>query len=510
MTGRAIRRVGAAVALLAATAAGAQDVRAPAVAGEFYPTSREALLAALDAFLQAAPARRGPSPVALVVPHAGYVFSGQIAADGYRQAEGEPYEVIVILGPNHTDPTFDRVGVYRGRAFRTPLGEAPVDQALAAALVAQDRDAVWHTRVHEREHSIEVQVPFIQRLFPAAKILPVVVGTTDREVCTRLGRTLAALLTGRRALIVASSDLAHYPTAADARRVDRETLDAILTLDPARVQETLARHLTRGVARLVTGACGEAPILAALAAAHALGATGGRVVSYATSADSPAGDPARVVGYAAVVLTAGDAHLGDAEDGLRADGAVPADTTGPLSDEDRRALVAYARETIHRVVTTGTVPLARHQPPRLARWQGVFVTLRRRGELRGCIGRLVPDGPLYWLTGAMALQAATKDPRFPPVRARELDAIEIEVSLLTPLREVASPAEIRLGRDGVVLVTNGRSAVFLPEVAVEQGWSRERMLDELCAKAGLSTGCWRRGARLAVFQSEAIRERERR
>ncbi len=502
---------GVVTALLLSAGAAAQGVRKPAVAGEFYPSSAAALRAAVDALVAAAPPPRGGAPIALVVPHAGYVFSGQVAADAFRQAEGEAYETIVILGPNHTDPTFDRVGVSRDRAFRTPLGDAPVDQALAAALVAENRDAVWHDRVHAREHAIEVLVPFVQRLFPAAKILPIVVGTTDLEVCTRLGRSLATLLQGRRALLVASSDLSHYPTAADARRVDQETLAAIASLDAARVRETLARQLERGVARLETGACGEAAILTALAAARALGATHGRVVSYATSADSPAGDPARVVGYGAVVLAAGSPG-GDTgvADGLWTDGAGTADATAALTPDDRRALLAYARETIRRVVTTGTAPLARHTSPRLARRQGVFVTLRREGELRGCIGRLVPDGPLYWLTGAMALRAATSDPRFPRVQPRELDALEVEVSLLTPLSEVGSATEIVLGRDGVVLVKDGRSAVFLPEVPVEQGWSRDRLLDELCTKAGLASGCWRRGARLAVFQTDVIRERARR
>jgi AmmeMemoRadiSam system protein B/AmmeMemoRadiSam system protein A len=511
MSAAAPRSLVAAVVPLVLVAAGAaaQEVRPPAVAGEFYPASAGALRAAVDELLAAAPPRQGPAPVALIVPHAGYVFSGQVAADAFRQAEGEEYETVVILGPNHTDPTFDRVGLYRGRAFRTPLGEVAIDEALAGAIVAADRDAVWHNRVHAREHAIEVLLPFVQRLFPRSTFVPIVLGTADPEVCTRLGRTLARLVEGRRALVVASSDLAHYPRAADARRVDRETLEAILSFDAWRVRETLARHLAHGTPGVVTGACGEGPILAVLAAARALGATSGRVVSYATSADSPAGDPARVVGYGAVALTRDQTdRTGLSIDQRAFDGAAAAEAGGALTSAERRALVSYARETIRRFVTTGTAPLARGAPPRLERWQGVFVTLRRDGALRGCVGRLLPDGPLYWLTGAMALQAATKDPRFPPVRARELSGLTIEVSLLTPLREVASPEEIRLGQDGVVLVKDGRSAVFLPEVPVEQGWSRGELLEALCAKADLGRGCWRKGARLAVFQTDVIRERD--
>jgi AmmeMemoRadiSam system protein B/AmmeMemoRadiSam system protein A len=485
-------------------------VRKPAVAGDFYPGTAEKLRSAIDAFLTSAPPPRGLRPVAVVVPHAGYEFSGQIAADAYRQAAGVPYDTVVILGTNHTDPVFDRAGIYRGAAFRTPLGEAAIDQALAVALMHEDPDVVWHNRVHEREHSVEVQVPFVQHLFPSAKILPIVVGAPDPAMCVRLGVALAKVLRERCALIVASSDLSHYPAAADARRVDRETLAAITTLDAVRVRATLARHVQSGVLGLVTGACGEAPILAAIAAASALGARRGAVISYANSADSPVGDPSRVVGYGAVVIGAQDGATTVDVDGLSFEGAAAADVATPLTPSDKQALVAYARETIRRLVMTDTVPLARRTEPRLLRPLGVFVTLKKRGELRGCIGRLVPDGPVRWLVGAMAVQAATNDPRFGRVRPDELAALQIEVSLLTPPREIARATDIVVGRDGVILVKDGRSAVFLPEVAIEQHWSRDEMLDNLCVKAGLSPGSWRTGARLATFQSHVIKESDSR
>jgi AmmeMemoRadiSam system protein A len=157
-------------------------------------------------------------------------------------------------------------------------------------------------------------------------------------------------------------------------------------------------------------------------------------------------------------------------------------------------------------VRTGTAPLARDVPaPRMAR-RGVFVTITERGELRGCIGRLVPDGPVQWLTGAMALHAAVDDPRFGPVRPDELGRLHLEVSLLTPLRRVASPEQIVLGRDGVVLVKSGKSAVFLPEIAAQQGWTRDQLLDNLCLKAGLPADAWRSGATLAVFQTTVFQE----
>jgi AmmeMemoRadiSam system protein A len=307
-------------------------------------------------------------------------------------------------------------------------------------------------------------------------------------------------------LVVASSDLSHYPSASDARRADLETLEAIASLDAARVRTTLAQHVERRVPQLVTGACGEAPILVAIAAARALGITRGTIVSYANSADSPAGDPSRVVGYGAVMMAPGQPPPGAVPDGASLDGPAAADLSAPLTLADKKALVRYARDTVTRIVRTDTTPLSRGAGARLMREQGVFVTLRKHGELRGCIGRIIPDGPLHWLVGAMALQAATNDPRFDPVRADELNQIELDVSILTTPREIARLGDIVIGRDGVILSKNGRSAVFLPEVAVEQGWSRDEMLDNLCLKAGLPRGGWRTGARLATFQSMLIRE----
>lgn len=485
---------------LAVTPAAAQDaVRPPAVAGSFYPDDAGALRAAIDAYLLTARPPAGEQPLALVVPHAGYVFSGQIAADAWRQAQPFDYDTIVILAPNHAE-AFDGIGLFRGAGFRTPLGVAAIDLALAGALVNEDDDVRWRDSVHAKEHAIEVQLPFVQRLYPDARILPIVVATRDPARLARLGETIARLLAGRRALIVASSDLSHYPTVADASRLDRATLDAIATLDPAVVRKVVDAAPRSGAAEVVTGACGEAPVLAAMAAARAMGATRARVVSYANSGDSPAGDPARVVGYGAVAMDAG----GTAAPAL--DGAETSNAGDALTDDDRRELLRYARQTIDRFVTTGTAPLSRDTAPRLLRRQGAFVTIKKDGALRGCIGRLIPDGPLHWLVGAVALEAAVADPRFRPVRPGELGRLEIEVSLLTTPRQVAGPDDLVPGRDGVVLAKDGKSAVFLPEVAADEGWSRDQWLDALSEKAGLDRGAWHDGALLFAFRTEVIRE----
>ena len=480
-----------------------QSVREPAVAGQFYPANAAHLTAALTAFLHDAVPPRTERPIAVLVPHAGYVYSGQIAADAFRQAAEYRYRTVVIIGTSHVGSGLGKIAVYPGAAFRTPLGTMPIDEDLRAMLLKEDPDCVADAAAHAGEHSVEVQVPFIQRLFPAAKIVPIVVGEADFELYVRFGRALARVAKDRQALIVASSDLSHYPSAANAAEVDRRTLEAVAALDAPRLQLTTREQMQRAIPALATCACGEGAIVATIAAAVALGATRGVVISYANSGDVTIGDPKAVVGYGAVVMTAGE--RGSDITALKP--PPPVDASAPLEPRDKDALLVMARETIQRYLTTETVPLVRLDNARLLRSNGVFVTLRKRGVLRGCIGQIVPTAPLVRLTGLMALAAALNDTRFEPLRAEELSDIEIEVSLLTPLRPVASASAIVVGRDGVVLSKDGRSAVFLPSVATEEGWNRDQLLDNLCVKAGLPPGSWRAGTQLSVFQADAFSEK---
>jgi hypothetical protein len=242
--------------------------------------------------------------------------------------------------------------------------------------------------------------------------------------------------------------------------------------------------------------------MAAMAAAKALGATQGEIIKYANSGDVPFGDKSRVVGYGAVVLTrnAGEKNIS------KGDVPSPALLSEPLSLSDKKALLTFARESISRKFSTDTVPPARGFSANLQQPRGVFVTLKKRNELRGCIGRIIGDEPLGKLTGAMAWHSAFDDPRFNPVTADELRDIEIEISVLTPLKEVSGPEQIVVGRDGVLLVKQGRSAVFLPQVATEQKWNRDETLDNLCAKADLPRGCWKQGAQLLTFQAVVFSE----
>lgn len=474
-------------------------MRHPAFADRFYPADSTKLTSAIKAFLKDARPRAIDNPVAIIAPHAGYIFAGQIMADAYNQARQDEYDVVVVLGTNHTTAGFEGISVYPKGGFATPIGVCEIDEKLAGELIKEDPDVTADLAVHAQEHSIEVQLPFIKYLYPRTKILPIIVGKPNIEMCTRFGEVLARILKGKRVLIVTSSDLSHYPRFDDAIKVDNNTLKVIGSLDVNRIRSEMEKQLDQDIPQLATCACGEAPILAAVAAAKELGATSASIISYTNSGYNPVGSMDRVVGYGAIVIGKGDA-------GTLIDVDTPAVSPSyALSSSDKKALLKYARETLGRFFSTATVPLPRDLNPTLNAKSGAFVTLRKHGDLRGCIGNMSEERPLSTVVGAMALQAAFNDPRFKPLTEDELSQVEIEISVLTPFKRVSGADDIVLGRDGVVIKKGNRQGVFLPQVATETGWSKEVFLDQLCYKAGLQAGDWK-DAQLFTFQAVVFSE----
>ncbi len=480
-----------------------KEIRQPAVAGQFYPSDPQKLRLAVEKYLEDAREIEVEKPVAIISPHAGYIYSGQFAADAFKQAAGEKIELVVILGTNHTTAGFNDVSIYRAGAFKTPLGNAAIDAQIAERLIEKNNRFVFNKQVHAREHSVEVQIPFVQVLFPDAEIVPVVVGCAEKDLCKSFGEALAEALHGKKALIVASTDLTHYPAAKDAKKVDGAVLRAIETMDPKQVKRTIEEQMSKGIRQLSTCACGEGPVLTAMYAAKAMGATRAATVSYGHSGDALIGTDDRVVGYGAVVM---DRRQGSAHSCPDLNDSVELELERPIPDLYRSMLLDIARETITRFLTTETLPIIRDLPPELSNESGAFVTLNKHGHLRGCIGRMPDDMPLCRVIGLMALQAAFQDQRFQPVELHEVDDIEIEISVLTPYEPVDSYRDIVLGRDGIVLRKPGKSAVYLPQVAPEQGWDTEETLSNLSVKAGLPPDGWRNGAQFLTFQAEVFGE----
>jgi len=425
-------------------------------------------------------------PIGLIVPHAGYVYSGPVAACGFRQLEGAQYDVAVVIASDHQAPLSAPISIWAEGGFETPLGIVPVDVELAQALVEADSRITFDPAAHEGEHPIEIELPFLRRVCPGCAIVPVLMGAGDEDAVEALVSALLESLPGRRAVVIASSDLSHYPSYDDALIADGATLSAIETGDPARVRRTIKSLMGAGLSNLVTCACGEGPILVTMRVAQGLGADTVIVLRYANSGDSPYGDQEQVVGYGAVMFWRYE----------------PPELTAAQREE----LLALARTTVADYLETGSIPDYTTDDPVLTRRSGVFVTLKKRGELRGCIGHTQADLPLYQAVQQMAVSAATGDPRFPSVTQEELADVTVEISILSPFRRVTDVAQVEVGTHGLMIFKDQHRGLLLPQVPIEQSWDREEYLENLCLKAGLAGGCWQEGATLYAFTAVVFGE----
>ncbi len=461
--------------------AAAQDIKPPAWAGQFYEADPARLAAELDGFFRDAGASTAGAgrPAVLIAPHAGYVYSGATAARAYAAVRGGKYRTVVIIGPSHRH-AFRGCSIWPRGGFRTPLGIAEVDTDLAAA-IGRVSGFGFVPEAFAEEHSVEVQVPFLQTVLPGVRIVPVVMGDQDAPTVRALAAALADTLPGREALVVASTDLSHFLAREEAGERDAATI--------ALVREYKTDALLRRVARGENAMCGGGPVVAALLYAKSLGEPRVEILGRADSADG--GGPAdRVVGYLAAAVYAGKEER------------VAPEELGPA---DRRALLALAREAVTRFVKSGRVVEAPDSPA-FSVPRGVFVTLRKRGELRGCIGYVDPTRPLGRAVIETAVLAASEDPRFPAVRADELAAIAFEISVLTPPRETSDPRDVKVGRHGLIISRDGRRGLLLPQVATENRWDRETFLDEACVKAGLPRDAWKHGAKIQLFEAVVFAE----
>ena len=453
----------------------APKVRPPAVAGSFYPADPKELGGMLDGFL----AQASPEPiadlVAVVAPHAGYVYSGPVAAYSYALLKGRKVDRVVVIAPSHYE-AFDFSSVYDGEAYSTPLGTVPVDRQFAAKLAALDPSiklsGTGHTPTADRpEHALEVQLPFLQRTLGDVRIVPIVMGDQSYENCRALGLALAKLIPGTHTLIVASSDLSHYHTYEQAVETDHKTLTAIGEWDYL--------SMSRNFDLRVWEACGGGPIIAAMMAAERLGATEARLLKYANSGDAT-GDKSRVVGYGAVAL------LKAAPDGAARE------KDFALSESEKDELMGIARKSVETSVRDRKAydaPAPKSEA--LAHERGAFVTLHLRGGLRGCVGYVAPIKPLYLTVRDVARAAALNDSRFRPVTASELAGLEYEISVLSPMRRVLDVKEIQVGRDGLLIRKGGVEGLLLPQVPTEEHWDRNTFLQQVCYKAGLPAGSWK-------------------
>ncbi len=450
-----------------------ETVRPPAVAGSFYPGNVKALTDEIARYLSEADAGDiGQRPVkALIVPHAGYVYSGPVAAHAYariRPASGRIRRV-VLFGPAHRVPVRG-MAVPSVDAFGAPLGDVRIDRAGCESLLRLDAVEL-NDRAHAFEHSIEVQIPFLQTVLDDFALLPVVVGDADPQ---QVADAMDAVWGGDETLIVVSSDLSHYLTYEAAQRVDADSVKAVLNLSG------LTRHAQ---------ACGAIPVNGLILAARRHGLTP-HLLDLRNSGDT-AGDRERVVGYAAIAFTGGQ-------------------EAGNADDDPGRALLVLARNAIHQALgQPATVETPAH--PDLARPGATFVTLTQDGQLRGCMGSLDAHRSLEADVRANAVSAALHDPRFAPLTAGELDRTRVEVSMLTAsapmafLDEADALHKLRPGQDGLIFECHGQRATFLPQVW-EQLPRPEDFMAHLKRKAGFAADFWSPEVRLYRYEVQKWKE----
>jgi AmmeMemoRadiSam system protein B/AmmeMemoRadiSam system protein A len=486
--------------LAASGCSAAQDraslIREPAVAGAFYPGTASELSSTVSAFLQQAPTKNlSGEVVALLVPHAGYAFSGAIAGVGFKAVVGRKLDTVYVIGTSHY-AAGSGAFAWSGSAWRTPLGDVPVDRAAVQELARTCRSIRIAPEVWTREHSVEVEVPFLQQVAPDAKLVPLVMGPSSEEECQDVARAIVAQAAQRQALLVASSDLTHYPNWADARRVDQAMLAAALKLDTAGLDQLDRAFMSQGIPQLACTVCGLSALKTVIIAARELGAKNGELLAAANSGDV-SGDRTRVVGYAAVAFVR-----------PKNAGAAKPPVASELERSQQELLLDRARAAIAKKnpALAAAAPLAGQ--PWAESPRAVFVTLTQNGNLRGCIGQTVAQLPLLQAVPQMACAAAFEDPRFPPLTAEELPRTTIEISILSPLQKIRSAQEIVMGKHGVVVRAQGHMGLFLPQVAAETGWSKEEFLDELCSqKAFLPARAWQDpDTELYVFTVQSFRQ----
>jgi AmmeMemoRadiSam system protein B/AmmeMemoRadiSam system protein A len=465
------------------------EIREPAVAGAFYPNRPEILSRDVKRYLENAKKESLEGEViALVSPHAGYMYSGQVAAYAYKLIEGKTFDTVVVLAPSH-QILFKGASLYDRGGYRTPLGIVPIDTELSKKMMENRKEIQFLPEAHGQEHSLEVQIPFLQVALRTFRLVPIVMEPYwSWETCQYLASAIAASVKGKSVLLIASSDLSHFHSYEKAVLLDKIVLGHIEQFDP----EGLNRDLKSGRCE----ACGGGPIISVMLAAKALGANKGKVLKYLNSGDVT-GDRSRVVGYGAGVFykTAGGTEK------MKGEKKVGVDLG--LNEEEKKTLHQIAKTVIENLAKGKHVPEFKVEAPILKENRGAFVTIQKRGQLRGCIGYIEGHGPLYKTIEEMAGAAAFRDPRFNPVTERELPDLEIEISVLTPLRRITDMNEVEVGKHGIYIKKGWYSGLLLPQVATEYGWDRKTFLEHTCQKAGLPINAWQdKDTEIFVFSAD--------
>ncbi|WP_439184963.1 AmmeMemoRadiSam system protein B [Carboxylicivirga taeanensis] len=459
--------------------------RKAAVAGSFYPGEQSHLQKQVEELMLDATSEKVYDEVrALIVPHAGYVYSGSVAAAAYHQVAGNRYDSIFLLGTSHK-LGFKGAAVPSYSAFETPLGSMQVNRTIVDSL-AEEPSFFISDEVHEDEHTLEVQLPFIQNQVGCSNgIVPIIVGT-KAEGLKSIAQALKPFFNASNLFIV-STDFSHYPPAQLAEQEDKRTADIICLND----YELLLRYLTlqkqKRLPQLLTGLCGGTAVLTMLATGQ------GHVLEFHQLLYQHSGmklykDEKKVVGYQAIAVCEKAQQ-------------------GELSSKGQALLLIEAHQAIENYLA-GKVKRLEQSPDVELVGSGVFVSVYVEGQLRGCVGQFTGDAPLTTLVKEQAVNAAFFDSRFPAVQSEELDGLKVEISILTPMRQIAEVSEINMGQHGIYIKKGSQHGTFLPQVGARNDWSVEEYLGHCSRdKAGIGWDGWR-DAEVYVYEAIIISDKD--
>lgn len=503
--------------------------RQAAVDGQFYPADASRLEFKIKEYLSAATSTPIENIKAIMVPHAGYDYSGPVAAYAYKAIEGKHYDNVILIGNSHS-AYFNGVAIDDSDLWETPLGQVPVNKDLAEKISKESASIELNSKVHEDDHSLEVQVPFLQSVLKGEfKIVPILYGAVYEDGFKDLANALANNL-GENDLIVVSSDMSHYPSYENANEIDKKTLENISSRNIENLTEHIESTEAKGISGEETLLCGADGVKTVMEIHNIKKWNGIEILHYANSGDSKIGDKTRVVGYGAVIFTKGESLSAEAANAAKEDrkskvesfeskveslkspaaGQAKVVNESILNNDQKQELLNIARETVESYVLEGKIPDFVITDERLNWKEGAFVTLTSNGELRGCIGQIIPtNDPLWDVVRDMAVAAATQDYRFIPVRPEELKYLDYEISVLSNAEKIADWRDIQLGKHGVIVEKGRNVGVFLPQVATETGWTLEKFMSELCSqKAGLDAESYKNDPSviIKVFTAQVFEE----
>jgi len=472
------------------------------LAGTWYSDDTEALREQIESFFQKAQVEPINNVIALILPHAGYQFSGQTAVCGLKTTDTK-YKRIIIIGPSHRISMEEILSVPRVTHYQTPLGQIPLDVEFINKIL---KYSLFQNvpQAHNYEHSVQIELPLLQYGQKDFKLVPIVAGTCSLQTITKAGSILKSLV-DEETLVIASSDFVHFGPNYGYTPFKENIPEQIKELDMG-AYEYIAALDAKGFLeyKYKTGStiCGYVPIAVLLSMFDKPARVD--LTNYTTSGELT-DDFTNSVSYLSVAFSGSWQNNPEIKPQSN-------DPELELTEQDKEQLLALARKTMVYALRTRRVPQASElgvsisdamKCPRAA-----FVTLKKHSQLRGCIGDIFPQRPLYRSVIRNAINACVNDRRFLPLTEAECNDITIEISALTAPEPIASADKIRIGIDGVVLSKDGHSAVFLPQVAPEQGWDVNQMLTQLSLKAQLPADAWKEGASFLVFQAVVFGESE--